>query len=277
MDAAKFNIEEMQPLVSVIMSVYNGELFLQKAVDSILNQTYSSIQFIIVDDDSNEATKNILHSIQDNRVEIIYNKSNLGLTANLNKSLLQCKGNYIARMDADDISLPDRILKQVLFLEQNQTIAGTAGWIDLINEDDKNIGNWADDRNYNTARELKTILPKKNVIAHPTIMLRSGIMQKYKYNEAQKHSQDWDLWLRLFADDLVIEKMKEVVLLYRVHSNSITHENKNKGSFKKKNETYFCYIQNIKKWNNFNKEVKKAFVQNKIKLFFSNLKRSVFK
>ena len=115
MDAAKFNIEGVQPLVSVIMSVYNGELFLQKAIDSILNQTYSSIQFIIVDDNSNEATKNILHSLQDNRVEIIYNKSNLGLTANLNKSLLQCKGNYIARMDADDISLPDRILKQVLF------------------------------------------------------------------------------------------------------------------------------------------------------------------
>jgi len=284
MDAAAQAIAIEPPLVSIIMSVYNGEAFLQQAIDSILHQTYQHIQFIIVDDCSNEATRNILTSIKDVRVEIIYNIANLGLTKNLNAALNYCKGKYIARMDADDISLPDRIEKQVAFLEHYNHLAGTAGWIELIDEKGNATGVWDDDRLYNSEKELEAILPQKNVIAHPTVMLRTDIIQRFRYNEDQKHSQDWDLWWRLFACGLVIRKIKEVVLQYRVHSSSVTSTQKKKSVFKKMNETYYNYILHVlysdygdPEWNAFRKAVRKQYKKNLLKLFLSNIKRIFIK
>ena len=277
MDAASESLKPAQPLVSVVMSVYNGEAFLLQAIDSILQQTYTNIQFIIVDDNSNEATKKILSDLKDSRVKIIYNIQNRGLTKNLNEALPHCKGTYIARMDADDISLPDRIEKQVTFLEHYNHLAGTAGWIELINEKGVATGVWDDDRAYNTAKELTIMLPKKNVIAHPTVMLRANVLKKYRYNEQQKHSQDWDLWLRLFADGLVIEKMKEVVLQYRVHTSSVTSLHKNKTAFKKINETYTNYLQQVKTWNEFNKKVKAKYQKNKGMMFLKSIKNIFIK
>lgn len=277
MDAKEQSLDDARPLVSVVMSVYNGEAFLQQAIDSILNQTYRHIQFIIVDDNSNPPTKKILQQITDKRVEILYNIQNLGLTKNLNASLAFCNGKYIARMDADDISLPDRIEKQVTFLEHYHHAVGTAGWIELIDENGLKKGGWEDDRNYNTAKEIKQILPQKNVIAHPTVMLRAYVMKKYGYNEQQKHSQDWDLWLRIFADGFVIEKLKEIVLQYRVHTTSVTSLHKNKSVYQKIQETYDNYLSQVITWNDFNKSVKKASQKNKIKLYFSKLKRSFIK
>ncbi len=272
MDAAAQSLKPAQPLVSVVMSVYNGEAFLQQAIDSILQQTYTNIQFIIVDDNSNDATKKILFDVKDKRVQIIYNIQNRGLTKNLNEALPHCEGVYIARMDADDVSLPDRIEKQVAFLEHYNHLAGTAGWIELINESGLVTGVWDDDRRYNTAKELTAILPKKNVIAHPAVMLRANVLKKYRYNEQQKHSQDWDLWLRLFADGLVIEKMREVLLQYRVHSSSVTSLHKNKTAFQKINETYSHYLQQVKTWNEFNKKVKANYRKNKLMMYLQSIK-----
>lgn len=277
MDAAAQTINKEQPLVSIIMSVYNGEVFLQQAIDSILNQTYKNLQFIIVDDCSNESTKKILLSIKDERVEILYNIVQLGLTKNLNSCLAYCKGKYIARMDADDISLPYRIEKQVAFLEHYNHLAGTAGWIELIDEKGNIKGAWDDDRQYNSEKELAAIMPKKNVIAHPTIMIRSNILKQYKYNESQKHSQDWDLWLRLFADGLMIKKVQEVLLQYRVHSSSVTSVQKKKSVYKKIDETYTNYLQQVTSWNDFNKQIKSCYKKNRLKLFISNLKRRFIK
>ncbi len=273
MDAATQSINKEQPLVSIIMSVYNGEAFLQQAIDSILNQTYTNLQFIITDDCSNKATKDILFAIQDKRVEIIYNVKQLGLTKNLNAALAFCKGKYIARMDADDISLPNRIEKQVALLEHYNHLDGTAGWIQLIDENGNQTGIWDDDRRYNSEKEIATIIPKKNVIAHPTVMLRANVLKQYKYNELQQHSQDWDLWLRLFTDGLQVAKMKEVVLQYRVHTNSITSTQKKKSVFKKMDETYSNYLKQVSVWNDFNKSVRTCWRKNKMKLLASNIKR----
>jgi glycosyltransferase involved in cell wall biosynthesis len=275
MDAAAQSIDKEQPLVSIIMSVYNGEAFLQQAIDSILNQTYSHLQFIIIDDNSNQATKAILLAIQDKRVETIYNTQQLGLTKNLNTAINHCKGQYIARMDADDISLPNRIEKQVAFLEHNNHLAGTAGWIEMIDEHGNSTGFWSDDRNYTTEKEIAAILPKKNVIAHPTVMLYANVLQQYQYqyNEQQLHSQDWDLWLRLFANGLLIAKVKEVVLHYRVHSASITSTQKKKSVFKKIDKMYSNYLQQVSNWNEFNRSIKSNWRKNRLKLIASNIKR----
>ena len=110
-----------KPLVSVLMAVYNGEKYLLEAIESILNQTYTNFEFLIINDGSTDSTEEIILSYSDQRIRYIKNEQNLKLIASLNKGLDLAKGKYIARMDADDISLPDRLEKQVNFLERNST------------------------------------------------------------------------------------------------------------------------------------------------------------
>src|SRR5262245_20664754 len=118
------------PLVSVIMSVYNGEQWLSQAIDSIVNQTYSNCEFIIIDDASNEATKNILKRYEiDKRFKMVHQESKRGLTKNLNTAIDISNGDLIARMDADDISLPNRFQKQVDYLNKHPQTSVISGFI----------------------------------------------------------------------------------------------------------------------------------------------------
>ena len=113
--------------ISVVMSVYNGEKYLREAIDSILSQTYQNFEFIVIDDCSSDNTSYILKSYTDARMQIIRNDRNLKLPASLNKGLKIAKGKYIARMDADDIAMPDRFAKQVEYLEEHSDVAVVGG------------------------------------------------------------------------------------------------------------------------------------------------------
>ena len=262
------------PLVSVIMSVYNGEQWLSRAIDSIIQQTYTNWEFIIIDDASNEATQNILNQyITDKRIKLLRQKSRQGLTKNLNRAIELCNGEFIARMDADDISLSTRFEKQVSYLQSKPVISVVASFINMIDEKDQPIGIWPDDRKTIYWKNIKTMLPWNNCIAHPTIMARNTILKRYRYNEEQTHSQDWDLWLRLADDDKIIEKMPEPLLLYRVHSGSITRQSNKKSAFLKKNEVYKKYLEHSK-FNSFNTKVWAGFLFNRIKLFLSPIKKN---
>ena len=262
------------PLVSVIMSVYNGEQWLRQAIDSIINQTYKNWEFIIIDDASNETTQSILHQYtNDTRFQIIRQSTQQGLTKNLNTAIGLCAGNLIARMDADDISLPARFEKQVFYLQSQPSVAVVASYIDMIAEDGKPIGKWADDRNATNWPRIKAMLPWKNCIAHPTIMIRKKILQEYRYNEKQLHSQDWDLWLRLAADGKIIEKIPEPLLLYRIHADSVTSRSNKKMAFLKRNESYKKYLSHSK-FSPFNIKVWLGYLFNSIKLFLSRIKKS---
>ena len=133
------------PLVSVIMSVYNGEKYLVQAIDSILNQTYQNFEFIIIDDCSTDNSSHILqeYAQKDSRIKIIKKEKNIGIKGfikNLNLGISIAKGKYIARMDADDISLPERFQKQVDFLENNPEITLVGAQLNLINEQNKITG-----------------------------------------------------------------------------------------------------------------------------------------
>jgi len=111
-----------RPKISVIMSVYNGEKYLREAIESILNQTFRDFEFIIINDGSTDKTSEILSSYNDPRIVIINNKRNIGLTKSLNKGLKMVKGEYIARQDADDVSLPERLERMVNFLDMNRDV-----------------------------------------------------------------------------------------------------------------------------------------------------------
>lgn len=267
------------PLVSVIMSVYNGEKWLKAAIESIISQTHDNWEFIIIDDNSNTATKSIIAEYSDNlKFKIISNKSRAGLTKNLNTAIAYCKGEYIARMDADDISLPARFEKQLSLMQKKNNVSVVCSFVELINENNKSGNIWKDDRKANSPAKIKRMLPFRNCIAHPTVMFRKNILADYKYNENQVDSQDWDMWLQLSAAGKLIEKINEPLLLYRVHVQSVTFTSLEKSVFLKKSRVYKEYLRVVwhkKKFNFFNTKVMIAFLLNSVKLFLSKIKRKI--
>lgn len=267
-----------QPLVSVIMSVFNGEQFLKKAIESIIAQTYSKWEFIIIDDASNIATQDILRQYKnDNRFKIFRHEVNRGLTKNLNQAIELSAGEFIARMDADDISMPWRFEQQVEFLRKNPQTTAVFGLVELIDENGYSTGTWEADIESISYQKIRLMLPFSNCVAHPTVMIRKEILKHYKYNEEQIHSQDWDLWLRMVSDGKRIEKINNTVLLYRIHTNSVTKISNKKSAFLKMHASYKPYLKNVwkeKKINPFNLLVYAGFGLNSIKLGLSRIKRA---
>ncbi|KKR58799.1 MAG: WbfO protein [Candidatus Curtissbacteria bacterium GW2011_GWA1_40_47] len=182
------------PKVSVIMSVYNGLPYLKEAIKSILNQTYRNFEFIIVDDASEDKTWEYLKNLKEERVKLMRNKKNLGLAASLNIALRQSQGDFIARMDADDISLPSRFEEQIKFLNKNSSIDLCGTWVDLVNDEGEIVGEKkfpVDDNN------IKKALAWYSPIIHPTFMARKIFYKKMGgYDATFDYAEDYDLLLR---------------------------------------------------------------------------------
>ena len=210
------------PSVSVILPVYNSEAFIEKAIQSVLGQSFFDFELIIINDGSTDQSEKIILSFTDARIVYLKNEKNFGLIYTLNKGIELAQGKYIARMDADDICLPDRLAKQTAFLDKNENVSAVATVIDFINEQDEKKGVWYLDRETITAEQIRRKMPYENCIAHPTVMVRSAIIKKLKYKPYQENIEDYDLWLRMLNRGLRIEKIDTPLLLYRVHSNSVT-------------------------------------------------------
>ena len=207
------------PKISIIMGVYNGQKFLRQAIYSILNQTFRNFEFIIIDDASTDETETILdeYSEKDERIRVIRNPQNIGLTRSLNKSLEFARGRYIARMDADDISLPERLDRQLAFMENNKDVGVLGTGIKIIDATGEVIktpklpkGNFT---NY---------LRKKNLFVHGTLMFRKDSLDMVSgYNQEMKLAQDYELLLRL-SEKVRIFCLPECLYLLRRHKQSIS-------------------------------------------------------
>ena len=177
------------------MSVYNGEKYLREAIDSILNQTFKDFEFLIINDGSTDSTAEILQSYQDPRIRVINNEKNIGLTKSLNKGLKLAKGEYIARMDADDISMPERLQEQVDMLEQKSGL-GVVGTRHCVIDEKGNIKSEA--KNYGNPVILRWKLLFNNVFTHSSVMMRKKAYEDSGgYNPEFEASQDYDLWSRI--------------------------------------------------------------------------------
>ncbi|HYY55762.1 MAG TPA: glycosyltransferase family 2 protein [Pyrinomonadaceae bacterium] len=232
------------PKVSVLMSVHNGEKYLREAVESILTQTFKDFEFLVIDDASTDRSPQIVQSFDDPRIKLLRNDARLGLTRSLNIGIGLARGEYIARMDADDVSVPERLGKQVAFLDEHPSCSVVAARAAFMDESGQRVADWAEDWQTTTSQEIYRRLPKTNCVAHPTTMLRSSIAKEYRYSENQLFSQDHDLWLRLCADGKSIEKIDEPLLRYRVHHNSITYLT-NQGDYEwKPIKTRLLYLKN---------------------------------
>lgn len=210
-----------QPLLSVLMAVHNGEKYLQDAIKSMLNQTFRNFEFLIIDDGSIDGSATILeeYAKHDTRIRLIH-QHNRGLTKSLNRGIFEAKGRLIARMDADDIALPDRLAKQIAFLNKNSEIAALGTWVHFIDEHGSALGS---SNGATTPGQIKWDLSTRNNIWHPTAIIRREWLEKLRgYDESFPVAQDYDLWARLCQMGGQMAVLPEPLLKYRWNSNQIS-------------------------------------------------------
>ncbi|MES2796051.1 MAG: glycosyltransferase [Bacteroidota bacterium] len=211
-------IVKIIPNITVLMPVYNCELYINEAIDSILNQTYTNFEFLIIDDASTDKTVSIIKTYTDSKIQLIEKPLNTGLTNSLNLGLQLAKGKYIARMDGDDISLPERFEKQVVFLEANPEVVlcGT-----LFNA----IGSELVIKLPEHYEDIKLGLLKGNCIAHPSVMIRNQVLDEFSifYDVSKEPAEDFDLWVRLISFGKLYN-LQEVLLNYRVHNTQVSQK-----------------------------------------------------
>jgi len=209
------------PLVSVVMSVYNGEKYLREAIESILNQTLVDFEFIIINDGSSDDTLKIIKSYSDPRIVLISRK-NKGLVVSLNEGIQKSRGKYIARMDADDVSMAKRLERQVRFLELNPkaVLCGTS----FIEIDE--VGNRIQDIDVPTTNDLICQeLTARCTFAHgSTLFLRSSAISAGLYRAKDYPAEDYALWLRLSRLGEV-GNLSNKLFQYRIVSQSISRTN----------------------------------------------------
>ena len=210
---------ESAPLVSVILPTYNAATYLGKAIDSILTQRYRHFELIIVNDGSTDDTQDLLTQYQDPRI-IVINQVNLGLPKALNQGIGMAKGKYIARQDADDISLPERISEQVAFMEQNPSCALLGTWSHISTAMDSQPGDFTSSGRQHqhpaSNGQLQVLLLINNQFVHSSVMLRASRLKRIGlYSENPEHypPEDYDLWLRI-AKQHHIANLPRVLLEY---------------------------------------------------------------
>ena len=220
------------------MSVFNGAQYLDGSVSSILNQSFANFEFIIIDDASEDDSSSIIKKFasQDQRIKIIKNDHNLGLTRSLNEGLKIARGKYIARQDADDFSLPERLRVQYSYLENRLKIFLIGSSAILIDGQGKKIGHYLKkDNPQKTARTLT----RRNCVLHPSIMFRNphtknfgrGIYPHTKnfgvgvYREKFYYAQDYDLYLTLLTRGKKITNLPQCLIKYRYYRGSLSFKN----------------------------------------------------
>lgn len=207
------------PKISVIMPAYNAEKYIAEAIDSILGQTYGDFEFIILNDCSKDCTEEIILSYKDPRIVYIKNEENLGVASTLNKGLAIATGEYIARMDADDISLPWRFEKQIRRLEEEPLLAAVGSDAIIFSEDGKQ-------QHTNVPvgfQNIKIRMPISNPFIHPTMMMRRSMLSGMEYEHEFEGREDYRFWMRL-SQKHPMDNVPEQLLRYRFHIKQATQK-----------------------------------------------------
>lgn len=204
------------PRISVVMPVFNGGCYLAAAVASILKQSFSDFELIVIDDGSTDQSASLLSGFarSDGRIRVI-GQANAGIVASLNRALDLARGEYVARMDADDVALPSRFGLQVAFLDIHPDVAVVGSAISLIDEE----GNAIRDVDYPlTPMAVSEFLIQIGcALAHPAVMMRrADVVAVGGYRGAYRHAEDYDLWLRI-SETRALANLPDRLLLYRQH------------------------------------------------------------
>ncbi|MGV8141087.1 MAG: glycosyltransferase family 2 protein [Candidatus Woesearchaeota archaeon] len=241
-----------RPKISVVMSVYNGETYLFETMESLLNQSFNDFELITVNDGSTDNTLQILKQFKkrDKRVVIVNNKKNIGFTKSLNKGLKIARGKYVARMDADDLCMPERFKIQYDFLEQHKSIFMVGTYAINIDEHGKKLSLFKPPIAH---EEIKKTLSEKNCMYHNTIMFRNT--RQLFYREKMYYTEDYDFYLNCITKSKKLANIPLFLVLYRRLSDSVSFSKKGKQEFfsKKVREFYFQRLKNgFDDYNSFN-------------------------
>ena len=206
------------PLVSVILPVYNAEEFIVYSIRSILNQTFSDFELILINDGSSDQSEQIILSFQDERIRYYKNNSNLKLIETLNRGLAFAKGKYIARIDADDVCYPDRFEKQVVFLENNPEYGIVGSFAETFGNKQEVLKYVEEDE------DIRYALITHNPFIHSTVMIRTSVLKDHhlKYQADQLHVEDYDLWIRMMKYSKG-KILPEILVGYRSHNEQISN------------------------------------------------------
>lgn len=210
------------PLVSVVMPAYNAEKFIEEAILSILSQTYTNLELIVVDDCSTDNTLRIIESISDSRIKLVKNRVNLGIASATNIALRKCKGKYIALMDDDDISFPERLIKQVSFLEKENMIDIVGGRSEVIGEQGDHISFASTPKN--NPKYIKAMLLFHCLdFSNGTVMIRKSFIDKNNlfYKDGYYGMQDYQFFIECSKIGN-ISSIDDYVLKHRLHSDNTT-------------------------------------------------------
>lgn len=205
----------MSPLVSVVLPVYNVEAYIGECVDSILNQSFQDFEIIVIDDCSTDNTIKLIESYNDPRIVIKKKETNKGLIDSLNLSLVIAKGKYIARMDGDDISKPERFQKQLDILENNNNIDVCGCWLKQFGMENRIIKY----KEYHD--EILANMLWSCSMGMCSVMFKRKAFEGFKFDETKKHVEDYDFWSRV-AWSSTFYNIQEVLYLYRVHNTQIS-------------------------------------------------------
>ncbi len=231
----------LKPTISVVLPTYNrGDLFLKRAIDSILNQTFSDFELIVIDDGSTDQTRHILniYQIKDPRIKVIYHQKNKGLVSSLNEGIEASRGKYIARMDDDDVSLPNRFEKQISFLEKHPEITVLGSLISPIDS----LTPYPFQREQDPDIFKIDLFLEIQDISHPSAMIRRDFLIKHhiRYNDRFKSAEDRPFWADIMDAGGKIMVLPEVLLQYRLHAqNSRQYYVEQQHSIKDFHKQYF--------------------------------------
>ncbi len=208
-----------KPKVSVMLSVYNAQVYISETIDSILRQSFQDYEVVIVDDGSNDSTIHIIKSYKDPRIRLICNEHDY--IASLNKGLKACRGEYIARIDADDVMLPHRLETQCKLMDENEDIAACYSWAALFGANDGTIGVYARNQIDNALFWLLT----GNLFIHPTAMLRTSYIRNHRLRyKRYPYAEDYKLWADIAKLGGKMYVIPKVLLNYRVSRNQVSYK-----------------------------------------------------
>lgn len=207
------------PIVTVLMAVYNSDRYLRQAIDRILQQTFQDFEFLIINDGSTDTSGEIIPSYRDRRIRLIDNEQNLGLPRSLNRGLKLAQGDLIARQDADDISEPERLAKQVAFLSSHPDVALLGTWYRKID----GCGNFIGDRPLPChPTDLRWSLLFYCPFVHTSVMLRKQVVEQVGfYDETITYGENYDFWGRI-ARQFAVANLDQFLVQYRINHSSMT-------------------------------------------------------
>lgn len=220
-------------IISIIMSLKNDEKYLPTCINSIINQTYSNWELLIFNDGSTDKTLETLQSYQDKRIIVYTETASKGLAERLNFLISKAKGDFIARMDGDDLMHSERLEKQVEFLKTNKNIDVVGSYATVIDENGKELGVRTGDP---VAKNAFEIFIKNRFLIHPSIIVRKEFYEENKYDPEFERAEDYELWLRTF-DKYSFAVIKQPLIDYRVYKNT----------FKKAAKSHFFSIKALHK------------------------------